>query len=215
MDTGATPDENKFPLYRTIDSLLTLLKNEHHTELQLIVAHTHGHGDHIAADKQFRDKPSVTVIGTGVDAVKQFFALGNWPLSTSQFDLGGRVVDIIPIPGHQQASIAVYDHATKILLTGDSFYPGRLYIKDWAAFALSTQRLVDFVSTHKISFILGNHIEMTGTPGKDYPTGTVFQPEEHVLPMKIETLIELNEALKRLGDKPVREVHNDFIIYPV
>ena len=174
MDTGATPDENKFPLYRTVDSLLTLWKNEHHITLQLIVAHTHGHGDHIAADKQFKDKPSVTLVGTGVDAIQDFFGLQNWPLKPSQFDLGDRVLDIIPIPGHQQAAIAVYDRATKILLTGDSFYPGRLYIKDWPAFALSTQRLVDFTSTHQISFILGNHIEMTKTPGKDYPAGTVF-----------------------------------------
>jgi len=150
----------------------------------------------------------------GVDDVKSFFKIENWPFQNSKIDLGDRVLEIIPIPGHQKASIAVYDYETKILLSGDSFYPGRLYINDWQSFKLSTQRLVDFTSQHKIAYILGNHIEMTKTPGKDYPIGTRFQPDEHILPLKVKDLLLLNEALKSLGDKPARKVYDDFIIYP-
>ena len=58
----------------------------------------------------------------------------------SQIDLGNRKIELITISGHQTPSIAMYDNETKILLPGDSFYPGRLYINDWQAFKLSTQR---------------------------------------------------------------------------
>jgi len=214
MDAGATKDEKQFPLRATVNDLISKWEKAAHTKVALIVAHTHGHGDHTAGDIQFKDNPNTTVAGLGVDDVKSFFKIENWPFQNSKIDLGDRVLEIIPIPGHQKASIAVYDYETKILLSGDSFYPGRLYINDWPSFKLSTQRLVDFTSQHKISYILGNHIEMTKTPGKDYPIGTRFQPDEHILPLKVRDLLLLNEALKSLGDKPVRKVYDDFIIYP-
>ncbi|MBU0695255.1 MAG: MBL fold metallo-hydrolase, partial [Bacteroidetes bacterium] len=188
MDTGATEDEKQFPLYQTVSTLIEQWEKENKASIELIVAHTHSHGDHVAADFQFKNKPRTTVVGLKIDEVKTFFNFQNWPFENSKLDLGGRVIEFIPIPGHQTASIATYDNQTKILLTGDSFYPGRLYIADWNSFKLSTQRLCDFVSNHQISYILGNHIEMTKTAGKDYPTGTTFQPNEHVLPLKASDL---------------------------
>jgi hydroxyacylglutathione hydrolase len=214
MDAGATFSEVKFPLRKTVDSLVHQWEKTNNTQVELIVAHTHSHGDHIAGDIQFKSAPNTTVVGTKVEDVQAFFKLENWPLQSNKIDLGNRILDIIPIPGHHKTSIAVYDYETRILLTGDSFYPGRLYVNDWQAFKLSTQRLVDFTASHKISYILGNHIEMTTTPGKDYPIGTSFQPDEHIWPLKVKDLLLLNEALIKLGDKPTREVHDDFIIYP-
>jgi hydroxyacylglutathione hydrolase len=215
MDAGATFSEDKFPLRKTVDSLVNKWEKANHTQVQLIVAHTHSHGDHTAGDIQFKNNPNTTVVGLKVEDVTSFFKIENWPLQSSTIDLGDRVLDIIPIPGHHKTSIAVYDNETKILLSGDSFYPGRLYVKDWQAFKLSTQRLVDFTAQHKISYILGNHIEMTNTPGKDYPIETTFQPDEHILPLKVKDLVILNNALKNLGDKPIRKTFDNFIIYPV
>jgi hydroxyacylglutathione hydrolase len=214
MDDGATFSEAKFPIRKTVDSLVQKWEKARKTRLELIVAHTHSHGDHTAGDGQFKDSPSTTVVGLKLEDVQSFFKIENWPQQSSKFDLGDRVMEIIPIPGHHKTSIAVYDHETKILLSGDSFYPGRLYVKDWQAFLASTQRLVDFASNHKISYILGNHIEMTKTPGKDYPEGTTFQPDEHGLPLTVKDLSLLNLALVNLGDKPARKTLDDFIIYP-
>jgi len=214
MDTGATEDSSIFPLYETVVKLLTQAAKAGSPALELIVAHTHAHGDHIAGDIQFKNKPNTTVVGLNIENVKSIFNIKNWPVENGSIDLGNRLLEIIPIPGHQQASIAVYDTETNILLTGDSFYPGRLYIRDWPAFVVSTQRLLDFASNHKVSYLLGNHIEMTTSPGKDYPTGTTYQPDEHNLPLSIAELAELNTALKKLGNKPARETHNSFIIYP-
>jgi glyoxylase-like metal-dependent hydrolase (beta-lactamase superfamily II) len=214
MDTGATEDEKQFPLYETVRKLIEQWEKEINGDIELIVAHTHSHNDHTAADIQFKNKPGTMVVGLKIDDVKTFFKFQNWPLENSKLDLGGRVIEFIPIPGHEIASVAAYDYKTKLLLAGDSFYPGRLYIEDWKAFKLSIQRLSDFVSKHQVNYILGNHIEMTKTAGKDYPMGTTFQPDEHILPLKANDLFLLDKTLKRLGENPKRESHANFIIYP-
>ena len=214
MDDGATFDAKKFPLRVVVDSLIVNWEKANNIQVALTIAHTHSHGDHTAGDGQFKDRPNTTVVGLKVDDVIAYFQLQNWPTQTGQINLGERKLDIIPIPGHHATSIAVYDHETRILLSGDSFYPGRLYIKDWPAFKASTQRLTDFAAHHKISWILGNHIEMSKNPGVDYPIGSNYQPDEHILPLTVKDLVLLNETLKGM-DKPERKVLNDFIIYPI
>ena len=214
MDTGATEDETQFPLYETVKKLISKWEKDIKHPIELIVAHTHAHGDHIAGDIQFKNKPRIVLLGLEVSDITSYFKMINWPLQNGQIDLGNRIMEIIPIPGHQNASIALYDYATKILLSGDSFYPGRLYVRDWPAYKLSVQRMVDFARVHQISYILGNHIEMTNIAGKDYPTGTTYQPAEHILPLKFKDLLELNQALQKAGDIPKYEIHKNFIIYP-
>jgi len=214
MDTGASEDDDIFPLYKTVQKIINEWE-EKNGEVELIVAHTHKHADHFAADVQFQGKPKTTVIGLEVEDLKNFYTISNWPEEIVDFDLGNRVIKIIPIPGHQATSIAVYDTSTKILLTGDTFYPGRLYVNDWSPFKKSIERLVKFADKHVVSTILGNHIEMTQTPGVDYPRGTIYQPKEHPLPLSVIELKELSGALTKLGDTPTREVHDSFIIYPI
>lgn len=214
MDTGATEEGDIFPLYNTVKQIIDDW-TEKNGEVELIVAHTHKHGDHYAADGQFEVKPNTTIIGLEVEDLKNFYHISNWPEEIVNFELGNRLMKIIPIPGHQASSIAAYDTSTKILLTGDTFYPGRLYVKDWNAFKLSIERLVKFTENYEVSTILGNHIEMTQTPGVDYPMGTIYQPKESQLPLNVSELKELSSALIKLGDKPTKEVHDSFIIYPV
>ena len=214
MDTGATEEEDIFPLYKTVNKIINDW-SEKNGKVELIVAHTHKHGDHFAADGQFEGKPNTTVIGLEVDDLKNFYDISNWPEEIVDFDLGNRLMKIIPIPGHQASSIAVYDKSTKILLTGDTFYPGRLYVKDWNTFKMSIERLVKFTDNNEISTILGNHIEMTQTPGVDYPMETIYQPKEHRLPLGIRQLQELSIALTKLGNQPTRGIYDSFIIYPV
>ena len=55
---------------------------------------------------------------------------------------------------------------------------------------------------------------MTNNAGIDYITGTTYQPEEQILPLKVKDLEELNISLIRLGNNPKKEIHNNFIIYP-
>lgn len=214
MDTGATAEDDIFPLYKTVNKLINDWSDKNGM-VDLIVAHTHKHSDHYAADNQFKGKPYTTIVGLEVDEVKDYFKISNWPEEIVNFDLGNRIMKIMPIPGHQASSIAIYDTETKILLTGDTFYPGRLYVENWSEFKSSIDRLIQFSSDHEISTILGNHIEMTQTPGMDYPIGTTYQPREHQLSLSVHELKKLANALGKLGQRPTMEVHDSFIIYPI
>ncbi len=185
--------------------------------IKLVVTHSHSHGDHTGGDGQFGGLPDTTVVGTAVNDVQQFFGISSWPTQIVTHDLGGRMLDIIPIPGHQSAHVAVYDGSRGLLLTGDTLYPGRLYIANWAQYADSIQRLADFVTApeHPVTWVLGTHIEMSTTPGDDYPMGADQHPNEHPLQLTKETLLELHQAVTDMGGSPQYQVHDDFIIYPL
>ena len=185
------------------------------TALPLVVAHTHGHGDHVAGDAQFAGKAGVVVVGKDTASVRKFFGIARWPDDAVTYDLGDRMLDILPIPGHQDASIAVYDRRTGLMLTGDTFYPGRLYVRDGVAFSKSIQRLVDFTAERPVTHFLGTHIENQRTPFRDYAVGTVDQPDEHVLELTRSQLVELNEALRGMQGMVVRRVLADLTIWPV
>lgn len=180
--------------------------------VQLVVAHSHGHGDHVGGDGAFKNQANTTVVGSQASAVKQFFGIaGEAPAA---FDLGGRVVDVLAIPGHQAAHVAYYDHETRLLLTGDTLYPGRLYIDDWSAYRTSIPRLVAFVDAQRpVSFVLGGHIELPKT-GPDYAYGAKQHPGEHALELGDKDLRELDVAVKAMGNTPKREVHPGFVISP-
>jgi hydroxyacylglutathione hydrolase len=182
--------------------------------IPLIVAHSHGHGDHTSGDAQFAGKPNVTMVPLTVEGTRQAYGIREWPTDAGSIDLGGRVLDVIAIPGHHPLSVAFYDRRTGTLLTGDTLYSGRLYISDFAAFRASIQRLVDFTQERPVAHILGCHVEESKTPFLDYPVGTKYQPEEHVLELSHAHLLELNEALKSMGTTPVRYALRDFTIWP-
>jgi hydroxyacylglutathione hydrolase len=180
----------------------------------LMVVHSHAHGDHIAGDKGFAGMPDVTLIPADVAAEQKAFGIAQWPEQIGSFDLGDRVIDVIPIPGHQPAHVAYYDRRTGILLTGDHLYPGRLYITDFPAYVASTHRMVEFTATRPVAHILGCHIEQSSTPFVDYPTGTTYQPHEHSLELGRAQLLELTTALDALQGKPARVFLRDFTIHP-
>ncbi len=54
-----------FPLRQTVDGLIDGWLAENPREgYELVVAHTHAHGDHVAGDGQFAGRPLTTVVGT-------------------------------------------------------------------------------------------------------------------------------------------------------
>lgn len=182
--------------------------------IPLVVAHTHAHGDHTAGDDQFRGAPGTTLVEPRLDAVRSFFGVRDWPEQVVQYDLGGRVLDVIPIPGHEETSIAVYDRQTALLFTGDTLYAGRLFVQDPAEFVRSIRRLVDFTRDKPVAHVLGNHIENKRAPFEEYPMGTSQQPDEHALELGRAHLLELDDALTRMGGAVREKVLRDFSIRP-
>jgi len=219
QDTGATSDPVVFPLFETIKMLVqhhATEQNKTYDDYKWLVTHSHSHSDHIAGDEQFRNRKNVTLIEANLAAVQQAFNLdkATWPNKYADFNLGDRSLIVVPLPGHKSDAIAVYDKETEWLLTGDSLYPGRLYVKDWKAFRASIQRLKDFAVDNPISALMGTHIEMSKTPGQDYKMGSTYQPNEAALPMSARDLSLLNEIMQS-NISPSKVVTERFIVFPV
>jgi glyoxylase-like metal-dependent hydrolase (beta-lactamase superfamily II) len=183
-------------------------------KLPLVVAHSHGHGDHVAADAAFQKLDGINFVAATSEAEQKAFGISKWPEEIGAIDLGGRVVDVIPIPGHQAAHVAYYDRRTGILLTGDHLYPGRLYVTDFPQYLASTRRMVEFTATRPVAHILGCHIEQSATPFVDYPVGTKYQPHERALELGRAQLLELLAGLEAMQGKPVRALYRDLTIWP-
>ncbi len=205
LDSGAT---NTATLRNTVRNLVG--------SRSVLVAHSHHHGDHVAGDAQFAGQPMTTVVARTRAAVQAAFGIASWPGDPGMLDLGGRVLDVLAIPGHQAEHIAIYDRRTGLLLTGDTLYPGMLFVNDWATYRASLSRLADFVAAHPVAHVLGAHVEMTATPKQAYPYGTTYQPNEHVLQLSAAHVTELDAALTALGPTPPAApvAHDDFVITP-
>jgi hydroxyacylglutathione hydrolase len=216
LDTGSR-NGNLAPTLRV--TVNNWLMRNGRSRIPLIVVHSHPHEDHVAGDKEVQqiNDPSMPVefVPAELDATKRFWGIEHWPDDIGHVDLGGRRIDMIPIPGHSPVSIALYDHNTAILFTGDSLYPGRLYVQDFAAFQASTERLVRFTEGKPVAHVLGNHIEQSSTPFLDYPVGTMYQPNEHELALSRGSLLELEAALVSMHGSARRMALRDFSVWPV
>jgi glyoxylase-like metal-dependent hydrolase (beta-lactamase superfamily II) len=215
VDTGAEGGVIRPVVDRLVADWLTA---HHRSSIPLIVAHSHSHGDHVAGDAAFRERPDTTVIGLKSADVAQFFGIGKWPDQIVRFDLGSRPLSVIPTPGHQAAAIMIYDPRLKLLLSGDTLYPGRLYVpvNFMGDDRASVDRLAAFARTHPIRAALGAHIEMTRVSGKDYGHEAPTHPDEHRLELPAQSIAELQEGLKAPLDVPGQpQVHDHFIIFPV
>ena len=133
LDTGAIP----CPMDEMIREI---------TDLPLIVVHSHTDGDHTANDRLFpqicmhaaeeqhmREKP---------DGVEYF------PICEGMFfDLGGRKLRVIEIPGHTPGSIALLDEDFRILFSGDTVSYGPVFLfgqgRDIQAYRQSLKKLKD------------------------------------------------------------------------
>ncbi|MGD1223056.1 MBL fold metallo-hydrolase [Streptomyces krungchingensis] len=213
LDTGATASAEYFPLRRVVDGLIAdRLRRDPHDGYGLLVLHTHPHGDHIAADAQFTDRPDTQVVGARLDTAWDYFGFRDDPDRVARIDLGGRVLECFSTPGHHEAAVTYYDPWTGFLLTGDTVYPGRLYVADWPAFTRSVDRLIEFADSRPVTHVLGCHIEMTREPGVDYPIRTTYQPDEPPLEMAPSRLRDIRAAIDEVGDRPGRHPFPAFVI---
>lgn len=212
VDTGAQSSD----VAAVVDQVISRWSVRHQgRSVSLVVVHSHGHGDHVAGDGQFKARANTTLVAASAAALTAFFGLKAWPDTSATYTLSGRLIDVIPIPGHEPASIALYDRRTGLLLTGDTLYPGRLYVRDGPAFVASILRLVAFTRDKPVAHILGAHVENMRTPYLDYPEGTQHQPDEHTLELGRAHLLELNDALTEMRGAIVRRAFRDFTVWPL
>ena len=176
IDTGDVADPKTMPLAATVFGLLP--KDAAGQRLPLLVVHSHTHLDHRRGDPQFQGVTGVTLVLAQLPSVESYFGFKDWPQGSAQVDLGGRVVDVLPAPGHNQAHVVYYDRNTGILFAGDFIMPARLLVDDYTAYLASAQRLADFLRTRPVTYVLGGHVE-EDDKGELYDWQSTYHPHEH------------------------------------
>ena len=221
VDTGATKDESLFPLFKTIKAIIenkgANTNSDNFVKMSdqdVLVLHTHSHSDHHEGDKQFRGYKNITIVQPSQDGLINNLGFTDNLDEEKIIDLGERKLILFQIPGHQEESIAIYDEQSKWLLTGDTLYPGAIYVKNWSNFRASVNRLAKFSEKHDVSAVLGSHIEMTMIPGNFYSIGSTYQPEESPLALTVNHIKQLQDKIKDL-DEPTEMVFDDFVIIPL
>lgn len=195
IDSGDVREPARMPLAQTVQGLL---RTEGAARLPLLVLHTHGHLDHREGDEQLRALPNVEVVGTDLEHVRQFFGFTDWPNGLAQIDLGGRIVEVLPTPGHYVSEVSYYDRNTALFFSGDFFLPGRLLIADKAADLASAERVAAFIRARPVSYVLGGHIELD-THGESVHLGSHYHPNEHVLQLSKADLMGLPAVVRRFN----------------
>lgn len=211
LDTGALSGSPEFSLYAELEDIVG---KEQFAIKKVLVVHSHSHSDHYEGDIYFNGRSNAKVIETSAKEVRSFFGFTDWPQGEKTIDLGERKITFIPTPGHQEEAISLYDHHTKWLMTGDTLYPGYIYVKDWQAYRNSIERLTNFTNNNYVIAIMGAHIEKEKSPNSYFPVGTTYQPNEANLDLSVGSLQSLNKELK-VTDEPHEIIFNDFIIKPM
>jgi glyoxylase-like metal-dependent hydrolase (beta-lactamase superfamily II) len=191
IDSGDVADPQAMPLAETVRGLLP-------DKLPLLVVHTHRHLDHRAGDGQFAGLPDVEIAGYDLDGVKRFYGFTDWPEGVAQLDLGGRLVEALPTPGHNETEVSFYDRVTGLFFSGDFLLPGRLLIEDGAADLASARRVEAFLAERPVTAVLGAHIEMD-KDGALFPWESRHHPNEHGLALTKADVAALAEALRHFN----------------
>lgn len=191
IDTGDVADPKLMPL---ADTVLGLLSRGGAGHLPLVVVHTHTHLDHRAGDPQFQGLTGVQVVPAQLGPIQQFFGFAHWPDTAAQLDLGGRVLDVIPAPGHNPAHVVYYDRDTGLLLSGDFLLPGRLLVSDLDAYQASARRVAAFLKDRTVNYVLGGHVEKD-RDGRLFDWQSTYHPDEHALQLPKSDVMALPAAL--------------------
>jgi hydroxyacylglutathione hydrolase len=192
IDTGDIADPRLMPLEAAV---MKLLPGEAASKMPLIVVHSHGHLDHRAGDPQFEQVPGVQLVPSDLEHVRKYFGFGDWPNGGAQVDLGDRIIDVLPAPGHHPAQLVYYDRNTGLVLSGDFLLPGRLLVDDFNAYEASARRVADFLEERPVSYVLGGHIEKS-SGGELFPSQSTYHPDERVLQLTKVDLLALPAAMR-------------------
>jgi hydroxyacylglutathione hydrolase len=192
IDTGAT--EDAVTNAQLVEMVQSHSRGTDGAQLPLTIVHTHRHSDHRAGDAAFAKLPGVSIAPIDSAGVRRFLKLTDWPNGAATIDLGDRVVDVIPAPGHHEDHVVFYDRRTHLLFTGDFLLPGRLLVDDIGAYEASARRVADFVMKNPVSHVFGAHIELDQA-GELYPHGVTHHPAERALALRADDVKALPAAL--------------------
>jgi glyoxylase-like metal-dependent hydrolase (beta-lactamase superfamily II) len=94
--------------------------------------------------------------------------VSKWLHDGDRVDLGGRTIEVISTPGHTPDSISLFERANGLLFTGDTYYPGSIWLyrpeTDLLAYGNSVRRLAAL--RQEVKLVLGAHNVPVAPPSK-------------------------------------------------
>ncbi len=165
------------------------------TRLPVVVLNSHTHNDHVGDNWQFGTIDSMDTAfsrrnaqGSREDAQAEIkpgeicgrmpagfdakrYATRPWKITAfvkdgEWVDLGGRRLQIVATPGHTPDSISLFDPGDALLFTGDTYYPGTIWLyrpeTDLAAYGRSVRRLAALAP--QVKLVLGAHNVPVASP---------------------------------------------------
>lgn len=128
------------------------------TDLPVVLVNTHTDPDHVGCNMQFE---AVHMHPAEYDRYSEYgHAIRQIPLwEGAAIDIGGRVFEVILIPGHTPGSIVLLDRKNRVLISGDSIQAGRIYMfgkgRNLPAFVESLKKLSEIAG--EIDIIYPSH----------------------------------------------------------
>jgi glyoxylase-like metal-dependent hydrolase (beta-lactamase superfamily II) len=107
------------------------------TDKPLYVVITHNHGDHSGNIRYF-DEVYMHPLDTVIPVKIPFTGKYNWINDGDVFDLGGRIIEAIWLPGHTPGSIVLLDKTIGVCYTGDTFGSGQVWLQLMPHLPMST-----------------------------------------------------------------------------
>lgn len=175
-----------------IGDLKRLVK--HLTSLPIVVVNSHTHPDHTGNNWQFstiysfdsdytrKSEAGSREIRAEIEPGKICGALpkdfnpatyatrpwktSRWLHDGDRIDIGGRTLQVLATPGHAPDAICLLDEANGLLFTGDTYYPGPIYVFSPGADPAAYQRSVDRLAklAPEVRMVLGGHNEPVAPP---------------------------------------------------
>lgn len=170
---------------------------ERRTRLPIIVLNSHTHNDHVGDNWRFTEiygMPTnftrANARGSTADAQAEIapgeicgdlpkgfdpktyatrpFHITHWLHDREKIDLGGRTIQVISTPGHTPDSISLLDEENGLLFTGDTYYPGPIFLyrpeTDLDAYVVSVRKLAALAS--RLQLLLPAHNVPVANPGE-------------------------------------------------
>ena len=129
-------------------------------EKPLMIAITHGHGDHMGGLEAFSDVWMSETDYRQADVKKNYPLVAFHPIGEGDtIDLGGRVLEVFENPGHSPGSLSFLDVEQRFLITGDSIQSGHIFMfsdEGMEIFGGSLLRLLE-KTKGRFDQILGSH----------------------------------------------------------
>jgi glyoxylase-like metal-dependent hydrolase (beta-lactamase superfamily II) len=184
------------------------------TQLPIVVLNSHTHDDHVGGNWQFdtvygmdTDFTRKSAQGSRAAAQEEIgpgqicgtlpkgfdpaaYATRPWKITKfmhdgDRIDLGGRSLTIIATPGHTPDAISLFDAANGLLFTGDTYYPGTIWIylpeTNLAAYDASIRRLAALAP--QVRMVLGAHNIPVASPSVLPQLVTAFEAaRDHKVP---------------------------------